>query len=619
MAKARSMFNFKTILPHLLIASILQSCSSLSVVPQKVTEVNPSKELGLNPQISLSEQVSRAKMLGEKASTFLATDLFLKANDASAHGDAQTSIVLYRYVNSLFPTDQFVAKKLAYELVRTGDLKEAERVMYGVYKETKGQDESVGLMLAGIYSALDKKSYAEDIYKKLIALHRSMEACLYFAKNLSQEKKYYEAHVLLKDCQKKNPDEAAFSFYRGKIDYERGKVSDAIAFFEAALKIDPTYSQAILAIGAIEEDRDNLKSAKKRYIQFLEADEENAFNSSVLSKLVAIMLTMEEAQAVLPYLETLVSVSPDDLNSRVRLGLIYSENMRYEDALKIFKEVSEVAPESDKIAYYLAAINHQMQKYDDAISAYLKITKDSPLYGDASMQLGQIYSIRAREDEAIGQNKGAKALVAFVNERAKENKELALELKVIESAFYDDGGKTDLALKTLEPHITSANSDGHIYYYASLLEKVGNYKDARGMIKKILDKDPNNAHALNFLGYSWLERNENLDEAYKYISKAVDLRPNDGYIRDSLAWYYFTVGKYKEALKESKKAFELVNSDVTITKHLAQIYEKLSSFDLARKTYAEALKNVKAEKDREELLKRINELEVVRLPAQESK
>jgi tetratricopeptide (TPR) repeat protein len=139
------------------------------------------------------------------------------------------------------------------------------------------------------------------------------------------------------------------------------------------------------------------------------------------------------------------------------------------------------------------------------------------------------------------------------------------------------------------------------------------------LVTKILEKDPNNPHALNFLGYSFLEKKENMEKAFEYISKAVKLKPDDGYIRDSLAWYYFTVGKYQDALKEAKKAFELVKSDVIISKHLAKIYESLKNYEKAKEFYAEALKNAKVQNEREDVLKQINELEKNRLPASESK
>ena len=155
----------------------------------------------------------------------------------------------------------------------------------------------------------------------------------------------------------------------------------------------------------------------------------------------------------------------------------------------------------------------------------------------------------------------------------------------------------------------------HEYYLASLYERVKNYEKSRAIVTKILERDPENAHALNFLGYSLLESGDDLEKAFILIQKAVALSPNDGYIRDSLGWYYYKTGQYAKALKEVKIAFKMVSSDVVITKHLAQIYEALENYAQARKYYNKALKNCKEEKDRREVAQAIKRMEAKRLPA----
>ena len=238
------------------------------------------------------------------------------------------------------------------------------------------------------------------------------------------------------------------------------------------------------------------------------------------------------------------------------------------------------------------------------------------MFGEASIQMAQIYSGLAREDFVAGKSDKIDFFHKFIAQRIKEHEDSALELKMVEAGFYDDTFQYKKAIETLASFKENKNfTDSHSYYLASLMEKNDQYVEARAMIQKILEKDPNNPHALNFLGYSFLERNENMDKAFEYISKAVKLKPDDGYIRDSLAWYFYSIGKFQDALKESKKAFELVGTDVIISKHLAKIYESLKNYEKAREYYAEALKNAKMQNDREDVLKSLNELEKIRLPA----
>jgi Flp pilus assembly protein TadD len=80
---------------------------------------------------------------------------------------------------------------------------------------------------------------------------------------------------------------------------------------------------------------------------------------------------------------------------------------------------------------------------------------------------------------------------------------------------------------------------------------------------------------LNYLGYSWVDRGENLDKALDMIKKAVDLRPNDGYIVDSLGWAYFKLGRFDDAVEQLERAVELKPEDSVINDHLGDALWKV--------------------------------------------
>lgn len=610
----------------LLVSSIsLVACSQFPstehtpLVVKKATD--PAVELGIKSD-NLKEMVEKAKSIGGKASEFLATDLFVKANDASIHGDYQTATQIFKYVVELQPHDTYLKRKLSIELIRIGELKEAQNILETVFAESQYKDDSIGLILAGVYAALEKPVLARETYQKIINTSPDVEeACLFLAKSYAGEKKYNEAHTLLSKCEKKSKDDPVYSFYRGKIEYERGHKSEAKKFFEKSMKMDHSYAQAALALGTYYEEKEDQKSAVKIYKKFLEA-EGNSTNVPVLSRLVAVLFSLEENADVIPYAETLSSIDSTDLNLKVRLGLLYSDAGRYEEATNLFKEVLTVVPESDKVIYYLGALNQQTSHYPEAIEYFKRIPASSPLYGDAGIQMGQMLGALARE-EFIQNKKEGQALdkfISFTDERIKNHEESIVEFTMLKASFYEDTFQYKRAIQTMaDVKMRKGFTESHSYYLASLMEKDGQYLEARKLVQVIVDKDPNNAHALNFLGYSYLERNERMDVAFDYISKAVKLRPDDGYIRDSLAWYYFQTGKFKEALTEAKKAFELVKSDVIITKHLGMIYQRLNNLDKARELLTQALKQAKVEAEKEDVLKILNDVEKVRLPASESK
>ncbi len=606
------------ILISLLVASCAQLEKHHSIFHSKKA-ADPAEELGIKGD-NIKEMVSKAKGQGPAAITFLASDLFIKANDASIRGDYQTAAAILRDVVELVPNDIYLKRKFSIELIRVGDLKEAEAILVSIFKETQYKDDSIGLILAGVYAALEKPALAKATYQKIISSSTDVEeACLFLAKSYTAEKKYIEAHSLLAKCERKNK-EPVYSFYRGKIEYERGKKQAAKKFFEKSLHMDSGYSQAALALGAYYEEKENLAAAVKVYKNFLSKDG-NSTSVAVLSRLVTVLFSMEKNSEVLPYAETLSSLDNNDLNLKVRLGLLYSDAGNFQEATNLFKEVLAVVPESDKVIYYLGALHQQTNKFGEAIEYFKKIPSSSALYGDAGVQIGQMLGSQAREEYVQGKINGEafSKFMAFTQERMKEHEESLVEIKMLQASFYEDTVQFKKAINAMnEVKSQKGFTESHSYYLASIMEKDGQFIEARALVQSILEKDPNNAHALNFLGYSYLERNEKMDMAFEYISRAVKIRPDDGYIRDSMAWFYFQTGKFSEALAEAKKAFELVKTDVIITKHLGMIYQRLHNFDKAKEFLTEALNQAKVPTEREDVLKLLSDMEKIRLPASQS-
>ena len=106
-----------------------------------------------------------------------------------------------------------------------------------------------------------------------------------------------------------------------------------------------------------------------------------------------------------------------------------------------------------------------------------------------------------------------------------------------------------------------------------------------------------------------------MDKAFEYIQTALKISPDDGYIRDSLGWYYFKKGEMKKALQELETAFKKVPDDIEILKHLAIIHKELKNYKRARGYFESALKQVRYLNDKKEILTQMQELESVRIPA----
>ncbi|MGD9083176.1 MAG: tetratricopeptide repeat protein, partial [Desulfobacterales bacterium] len=137
-------------------------------------------------------------------------------------------------------------------------------------------------------------------------------------------------------------------------------------------------------------------------------------------------------------------------------------------------------------------------------------------------------------------------------------------------------------------------------------DKWGKKKASIEEMKTVIRLDEKDANALNYLGYTYAELGENLDEAERLIKAALKQKPDDGYITDSLGWVYFKKGLLTKALKYLEKAVSLVPDDPIILEHLGDTYLKISDKEKAIQLYKRSL--LKKEKDREGLEKKIREL-----------
>jgi Flp pilus assembly protein TadD len=112
-----------------------------------------------------------------------------------------------------------------------------------------------------------------------------------------------------------------------------------------------------------------------------------------------------------------------------------------------------------------------------------------------------------------------------------------------------------------------------IFYFRGICyERSKQWPRAEADLKKALELYPDQPLVLNYLGYSWVDQGTNLDEGMNMIRRAVEQRPDDGYIVDSLGWANFRIGNYDEAVKDLERAVELKPDDPTINDHLGDAY-----------------------------------------------
>lgn len=223
-------------------------------------------------------------------------------------------------------------------------------------------------------------------------------------------------------------------------------------------------------------------------------------------------------------------------------------------------------PSLDLGAVLLADRLEGLQKFEDAIAVYRTVDRDSP------------YSRLSRVEIALDQARLGKNDVAIAELKALSTEDpsdievwTALGDTYRSTEKYVDASTAyDHAIALLQP----GNAKDWPIYFARAVSEEGakNWNAAEVDLKKALQLAPDEPAVLNYLGYSYVDQNRNIQQALAMLEKAHALKPSDGYIADSVGWAYFKLGRFTDAAKALENAVELVPGDPTINDHLGDAY-----------------------------------------------
>ncbi|HEY4191303.1 MAG TPA: tetratricopeptide repeat protein [Mesorhizobium sp.] len=223
-------------------------------------------------------------------------------------------------------------------------------------------------------------------------------------------------------------------------------------------------------------------------------------------------------------------------------------------------------PDSDAALVQLASVAEQLKDSEKAIELYRRIPENSPLKEASDLQLGLNLADLDKKDEAIAH---LKALV----DAHPEDMRGYLALGGVYSSKEDFRSAADLYDKAVATLKTPAVANWNIFYQRGIAyERLKQWDKAEPNFRKALELNPDQPQVMNYLGYSWVDRGMNLQEGLEMIQKAVDLRPSDGYIVDSLGWAYFKLGKFDDSVREMERAVSLKPEDPVLNDHLGDAY-----------------------------------------------
>ena len=186
-----------------------------------------------------------------------------------------------------------------------------------------------------------------------------------------------------------------------------------------------------------------------------------------------------------------------------------------------------------------------------------------------------------KETQIIINENGYEEGIDYISSKFKNLNEPNLKMVFDIANFYKNSKNYEKAIEYYTRIISSLSDESEIksdllYRRGGSYERLGNYKKADEDLLSSLRINPDDAYVLNYLAYSWLERDHQIDEAFEMLKKAYELRSNDPYIIDSIGWAFFLIDNYTEAEKHLKRAVELMPEDPTVNDHYGDILWKLN-------------------------------------------
>lgn len=237
-----------------------------------------------------------------------------------------------------------------------------------------------------------------------------------------------------------------------------------------------------------------------------------------------------------------------------------------EDAVVQTRLALQLRPDLQVAMSLLGNIFEGQRRWEDAYAAYAQIDPGSALGWSGRIRMATSLDRLGETDEAMA------ILRAMADERPTRTDALVslADMLRFDRRWEEAVVEYDRAIDRLRM-VTEA--DWQLLYSRGIaLERSKKWVQAEADFLRALELQPDEALILNYLGYSWVERGENLDRARGMIEKAVDLRPRDGYIVDSLGWVLFQLGDFDEAVRQLERAVSLRPADPVINEHLGDAY-----------------------------------------------
>lgn len=369
------------------------------------------------------------------------------------------------------------------------------------------------------------------------------------------------------------------------------------------------YAVAVAAFaGAPEGQADRIANEEIDQALGLKPDWERA------ALVKAELLSRKQPDDAIAFLEKFIATHPEARSAAAGLGQLYVDQKRYADGRAILQKLYDNNRDAKEILYGIGVISMQMKDWPAAEAAFTELAKAK--FGDngsVELNLAQIAEEQGRLDEAITRYKAvpegergwlAQLRVAFV--MGKQGKvgdarryladlpavtiDQRVQVRQAEAQLLRDANDPQGAYDVLVQAVKVMPDNTDLLYDAAMAaEKLDRIDEAEANLRQVVKLKPDDAQALNGLGYTLVDRTTKIDEGYALIERAHKLAPNDSFILDSMGWALFKLGRYAEAESYLRRAMK-ERPDAEIAAHLGEVLWAAGQRDAAQQVWQSQLK-----------------------------
>lgn len=467
-------------------------------------------------------------------------------------------------------------RRLAQMYVRKGKL---DLALNQVDEALKGESNDFDLLRlrAGILASSHQLEEAILAYRKLIELAPdTQDNYILLASLYSQEGRLPEAKEVLTLLVHRIPEAIFGHYYLGRVLEVEGNLVEAEKHYRAALNLDMTSDSLQLDVARVLALQGKLDDARAMAEQIVESNPRNVNARKLLGQL---HLGQNDLDLALKQFEKIGELEDDPTETRLKIALIKLEKQDFSGAQVELSLVLAEHADHGVARYYLGTSLAALGQTKEAIQEFQKITEKQKMFIEAKSYAAYLLRQEKRYEEAQAEV-----------QLALEQKENDAKLLSFLAAVQHEAGDTDQAIETMKKLIGLEPAvDSHYFTLGVFYDESSEQLQAIEAMKKAIDLNNKNTHAMNYLAYTYAVREENLEEALRLVKVALQQEPKNGYFLDTLAWVYYKMARYDEALQHLQRATNYVSDDAVVFEHLGVVQRKLGQKKKALATFQRGL------------------------------